>query len=164
MSLCMSGSTIIGGQSGGGVLVSTNNGDTWITEDSVLPLPTDQSLPVVTGLTLVDSTLFAGTEGGVFRADISWLSSVSHVNGFQSTFELTAYPNPTNSDLYVNYSSSIQKPEISLFNILGERVMSVDGDGSGQTRLNVTSLAPGIYELVLRGGEQTATQTVIIER
>jgi len=140
------------------VYLSVDRGKTWMRADSGL------AGSAVECFAIRGTTIFAGTDQGVYKADISNYLAVSEQSTPESELSFSAYPNPANTEILLDYSSLVLKSEISLFNILGEQVMSIVGDGSGRASLNVASLPPGVYELVLRDGEQSATQTVIVER
>ncbi len=81
---------------------------------------------------------------------------------------LTAYPNPTNGQA-LNVSlelAAAQETTFDLVNTLGQRVSSNTRNlraGSNQLQLPTTGVAGGIYQLVVRGGDQPAlVQRVVI--
>ncbi len=81
---------------------------------------------------------------------------------------LSAYPNPTNGQA-LNVSlelANAQETTFDLVNTLGQRVSTATRSlraGSNQLQLPTTGVAGGIYQLVVRGGDQpTLVQRVVV--
>src|SRR5436190_23140136 len=88
-------------------------------------------------------------------------SSVAQDKQQQNTIEgLSLYPNPVNSGkIYISSKTSSEK-EITIFDVLGKKVLQAFISGK---ELNISSLTPGIYIIQIREGEATATRKLIVE-
>jgi hypothetical protein len=105
----------------------------------------------ITALLINDKYIFAGTNGrGIFRAKLSDFG-ITDVKENTTKQVIIIYPNPASDFLYINSSNIIGK-EISIYDILGNKLMLVKTE-STETRLNVESLPRGVY--LIRIGEQT---------
>ncbi len=69
------------------------------------------------------------------------------------------YPNPVNGILFVNGGSAEYTYE--MFNGMGQRV--AEGKASGNTQINVNSMAKGVYFLRLTSGTQIRMEKVVVE-
>lgn len=79
----------------------------------------------------------------------------------------SAYPNPSNSLLSIDYFIQNKKEiTVSMYNLMGERVMKkVLGEqipGTYHTIVNVSNFSPGIYMVELLSGRKKVSQTVIV--
>jgi hypothetical protein len=75
---------------------------------------------------------------------------------------LTALPNPARDELRVRCGQAREGAGISLFNLLGERMLSANAGESGESVLDVSTLCAGVYLLRLRGFAGVATRTVMV--
>ncbi len=88
--------------------------------------------------------------------------------GAEAQKALSAYPNPTNGQaLNVGLElANAQETTFDLVNTLGQRVSTATRSlraGSNQLQLPTTGVAGGIYQLVVRGGDQpTLVQRVVV--
>jgi hypothetical protein len=104
------------------------------------------------------SEITAGGDLGTPGAANGFTLSVS-----QQTIEgFAAFPNPVNGNGLTIRSSSIDKKEVALFNVLGRRVFTQSFTGTQDT-FDVSNLSSGIYILKVTEGTKNATVKVVIE-
>ncbi|WP_397445137.1 T9SS type A sorting domain-containing protein [Polaribacter sp. R77954] len=72
------------------------------------------------------------------------------------------YPNPVTNNQFTITSNSIEIKEISIFNVIGKRVLSTSVVGTKST-IDVSSIASGLYILKVTEGNKTATSKLVIE-
>ncbi|MEJ7664640.1 MAG: T9SS type A sorting domain-containing protein [Hymenobacter sp.] len=108
-------------------------------------------------------------------ADIDYVNITPTTNvvtaaraGAEAQKALSAYPNPTNGQA-LNVSlelASAQETTFDLVNALGQRVSTATRSlraGSNQLQLPTTGVAGGMYQLVVRSGDQpTLVQRVVV--
>ncbi|GAB5533940.1 MAG: hypothetical protein Rubg2KO_01890 [Rubricoccaceae bacterium] len=80
-----------------------------------------------------------------------------------------AYPNPTASALTVPYRLASSSPvELAVFDVLGRRVIELvkarQIEGAHTAELNASTLAPGVYVVRLRAGDETRTTRITVVR
>ncbi len=153
------GSTIFAGTQNG-VYFSGNKGDSWTQANDGLR---DSS---VYALGVIGTELFAGTKsGGVYRADISWANSAVAVHSSEkSAMSLQVRPNPVSEKITLTYDSGDEKGMLTLYNALGERMLSCQAEGTGNASLNMLPLPAGMYMLQLRCGAKLAQKPVMVLR
>ncbi len=72
------------------------------------------------------------------------------------------YPNPFTNNIQISSSDDIEIKEISLFNVLGDRIQIFEVSNKSKTSLNASSLPSGVYFLkVLTSDYQEITYKVI---
>ena len=69
------------------------------------------------------------------------------------------YPNPTSSQIYLNFISPIIKFEVSLFDEIGNQVLI-----SNQKKIDISSLSNGIYVLNIKTDTWQKSQKIIINK
>lgn len=145
-----------------GVYFTTNNGDLWKTMNTGLPAS------YVNALVACGNTLFAGLSyDGVYRADISSITAVAeHTIPQTPILSLNASPNPASNELRVQYNAANSNAEISLCNVLGERVMFVgkQSNEGGHAEFDIAVLPVGMYSLTLRSGNAAVSRLVMVVR
>jgi hypothetical protein len=79
---------------------------------------------------------------------------------------VTMYPNPASSEVFINLNTTIQSDvSIELFNSLGQKLQQIsESEMAGKTQgvLNVSEYATGIYFVKIKSGNSTATKKLII--
>ena len=106
--------------------------------------------------------LYFGTSSqGLYEMDV--IVSVEEVNSLLNDFVLyPLYPNPFNSSVTVKYYLPIASDiEISVYNILGQRVKVIDlfrDKGINEERINFDQMSAGIYFIYIRGKDFYAVQ------
>lgn len=80
---------------------------------------------------------------------------------------VTMYPNPASSEVFINLNSSVQSNvSIELYNSLGQRLQYIsENEMAGKTQgvLNVTEYATGIYFVKIKSGDATAIKKLIVQ-
>ncbi|WP_445749089.1 T9SS type A sorting domain-containing protein [Polaribacter sp.] len=72
------------------------------------------------------------------------------------------YPNPVTSDNFTITSNSGDKKEVTIFNVLGKKVLSTSFSGT-KADINVAAISSGIYILKVSEGEKAAISKLIIK-
>ena len=72
------------------------------------------------------------------------------------------YPNPITNGSFTITSNSADKKEVTIFNVLGKKVLSTSFSGT-KADINVAAISSGIYILKVSEGEKTATSKLIIK-
>ena len=88
-------------------------------------------------------------------------------NLIPSSFQISAYPNPFNSTVNFNFTLATSGiTDISLYNILGEKVSTILSDyknsGSYSISYNADYLTSGIYLALLTQGSNSSIQKIIL--
>ena len=93
------------------------------------------------------------------------------VDNFQnlipSSFQISAYPNPFNSIVTLNFTLPTSGiTEISLYNMLGEKISTLLSDyknsGSYSNSYNASKLSSGIYLVLLTQGSKNSIKKIIL--
>ncbi|TXD54225.1 T9SS type A sorting domain-containing protein [Polaribacter sp. IC063] len=80
----------------------------------------------------------------------------------ENTIEgFTTYPNPVTNNIFTIKSNSSETKEVSIFNVLGKRVLSSRFSGI-QSNVDVSSISAGLYILKVTEGTKTATSKLVI--
>lgn len=74
----------------------------------------------------------------------------------------TTYPNPVTKGNFVITSSSIDKKQVSIYNMLGKQVFSSSFSGV-KSEIDVTSISSGIYILRVTENNKIATKKLVIK-
>ncbi|MBA3706269.1 MAG: T9SS type A sorting domain-containing protein, partial [Bacteroidetes bacterium] len=124
-------------------------------------------------LTAVSPYANLGTDGKDLGADIDSIAFASIydcnaqtaiIDANQSENHFQIYPNPSNDKLTVSFHN-INKPELKIFNALGEEVFSQKISNSLQTTIDISQFHSGIYFIRVTGDNQTSvTQKTVVTR
>jgi N-acetylneuraminic acid mutarotase len=71
-----------------------------------------------------------------------------------------AYPNPTRDFVLLSLPASLPKANVTIYNALGEKVKSEQLEGA---RCDLTSLAPGVYNLEITSGDYHSNERIVKE-
>jgi hypothetical protein len=71
------------------------------------------------------------------------------------------YPNPVTNNIFAVKSNSADTKQVSIFNVLGKRVLSSSITGV-QADIDVSSISAGLYILKVTEGTKTATSKLVI--
>lgn len=106
---------------------------------------------------VIEGRTNAGTESFWFD-NIMFVQSVG--TPAQTKNEFSLYPNPTSSG-YVNIISTVGgTKDISIFNVLGRRVLTAQLNSD---RLNISALNSGVYIIKIVAGKASATKKLIVK-
>ncbi|MDN3723237.1 S8 family serine peptidase [Aequorivita sp. SDUM287046] len=78
---------------------------------------------------------------------------------------ITMFPNPASSEVFINLNTVRNNVSITLFNSLGQRlhvISEAEMTGKTQAVLNVSNYASGIYFVKIKSGENMATKKLIV--
>ena len=132
------------------VYISTNSGLNWRMFPNVFGYDYNNNGTLI--LETNNGYIYAGTQGqGIYRAKISDLLNILDVPYSNDVKKSLIYPNPTSDFLIIN-SSNMNGKNISIYDMLGNKLKSVAGSGD-EFRINIESLQTGIY--LIKIGELT---------
>ncbi|MBL0175292.1 MAG: T9SS type A sorting domain-containing protein [Ignavibacteria bacterium] len=164
------GSNLFAGIEGGdgGILLSTDQGNTWSSVGAGLGNASVLSL-ALTPEWMTPRRLFAGTASlRVWRRNVSDMVSTgietSVVHPSPSDLSLSVYPNPARDRLQVRYDPRHIPGEIEMFTVLGVRVERASTNEAGVAVFDVNTLPTGLYVLRLRSAAGSVFRRVTILR
>jgi hypothetical protein len=150
-----------------GLFVSSNKGDTWA--DVTYELM-QLGYSCFNSILIVDTNLFAGTYGGVWKRPLSELiTSVDKlVTSVPTQFSLDQnYPNPFNPSTTIKFElPRASLVNLSAFDILGRQVSVLVNErkdaGVYEVRFDGSSLASGVYFYRLQTGSFVDTKRLLL--
>jgi len=145
----------ISGSKAKGVFWSTDDGDSWLQDNSGLPPHWVWSLVVSPA-----GFVFAGTDsGGIFRTIQPVTAVESQRPSLPTSFVLGQnYPNPFNPSTTIRYGlPSRSQVTLAVYNTLGQQVATlVEGEqesGYHEVQFDASGLASGVYMYRLQAGD-----------
>jgi hypothetical protein len=116
-------------------------------------------------ITEIDFIVFAHTTVSAnFRVDnysSQAKSSSLSVSEFVNN-KFSVYPNPTNSSDVVNFSGdNIDANGVTIFNLLGKKVIIASQSELANKQINISSLAKGMYLLKIKTKDGVATKKIV---
>ena len=152
-SLTAHGKTLFAGTDEG-VYVSYNNGESWT--------PLFNGLHGIRILSLVvnDNIVYAGTSGkGIWKLDLSTLSSAEEQIHSHTGFTLSLSPNPNNGTLHIAlHNPNTDSPlSVEIFSMQGEKIIERRTEQNSFT-LDISHLPTGMYYLLARKGNYSSRQ------
>ncbi len=69
------------------------------------------------------------------------------------------FPNPVNDILYLENVSEIS--QISIYNIVGQKIITVNNNGSNNVNINTSEIHQGIYFVAIQNNDNTRTVKII---
>jgi hypothetical protein len=104
-----------------------------------------------------------------------WHFTVGNMGGvadkpFNVISGLSIYPNPSSSEINVSFNlNKSGNASLQLINALGETISNIFQNnyfdsGNHSLMINTSALPPGLYLLILRSGNETTTEKVVIIR
>lgn len=111
------------------------------------------------------NTAAANTCGCVYDIKPKRLSGDSQTNEIETSGFLEMYPNPASQEINIVVEDFEGKTVLNVINVLGEQVISRDVQLKGEPlySIDVNTLAPGIYKIVLMNNNQLSSGTFIKE-
>ncbi|MBR9832911.1 T9SS type A sorting domain-containing protein [bacterium] len=76
---------------------------------------------------------------------------------------LTAYPNPATSNLTIKNTTASNLSKVSLYNMLGEQILSFDLKSNESKTMDVSNLSKGIYFINYMDGDKATSKKVIVQ-
>lgn len=139
-----------------GVLSSDNNGNSWEPFDDNMP-------PVVVTDIHIDQAsqyMYAGTYGrSMYKVDISD-NALSNEEVELMATSLKIFPNPAENEINVSVGDSTFVGSLSIYNMLGQ--LKIDSVlSAGESLVDITSLASGMYIVQAEVGGKTLSQKLI---
>jgi hypothetical protein len=165
--LTVSGGILFAGATGnGGMFRLSDNGMTWV------PVNIGLTNQYVYALAVIGNTLFAGTYGGgVFKANISGLSSVTSFTNtsVEGLTVRSAKPNPANDATTLEYEIvSGGRLSFTVSDMSGRTQITLDmgyvGAGIHDVCVPTADLASGSYIVALRCGSALGTKQILVVR
>lgn len=136
------------------------NGDTnWIS------LIADVPSKCINTITRDSNYIYCGTQGGLFRAKLSDFGITSVDDNITSESNLfDIYPNPANTKITISSSEKFEKADISIFNLIGEKVASFQCNLSENQSLDISNLDAGIYYCMIQSSKFYEYKKLVIVR
>lgn len=100
------------------------------------------------------------TEGAVWDIDNVVISSTTGISEISDNFNV--FPNPVVSDL--NISSKINIKNITVSNVIGQKVLNISNINADNYTLNVADLTKGVYLVNIENIDGTSIVTKIVKR
>lgn len=76
--------------------------------------------------------------------------------------QVNVYPNPTDEVLNIDLSSvTTEEVSVQLFDLTGKLLATVDNQAGKKLEINMSNLAKGIYQVVLKSASASSTQRVV---
>ena len=108
----------------------------------------------------------AATQGNIYIDDIS-ISTVLATSSEALLRAVTVFPNPSATglfDLDIHGANAKGSLEVLVTNTLGQRVYAGSARDNTTNRLDLSSLAPGLYHLLVRTGDDFLTRQIAIAK
>jgi len=173
---CKDNILIAGGTNTNKLFVSSDTGNTWEDKSKELDF-----LGAVTSLCSDEKYLYAGTQSGVWKRDLSEIiTSVENEKGslLSDLYLSQNYPNPFNPTTTISYSIPVVETGhapslhvlLKVYDVLGREVATLVNEakpaGNYHVNFNAGSacggLTSGIYFYTLKAGEFTQTKKLIL--
>jgi hypothetical protein len=74
----------------------------------------------------------------------------------------TIFPNPAKNQFTIQFTGD-GVADVAIFNIFGQRILTVPSTTSGKVQVDVTGWAKGLYVIKISRGDKTESQRVIVE-
>ncbi|MBK9319267.1 MAG: T9SS type A sorting domain-containing protein [Bacteroidetes bacterium] len=135
-----------------GILYTSNSGKTWtsangMTNNNIL------SLEII-------GTKFCGTLGGGVVKNGSLLTALDEAEKTGLQFQL--FPNPANEEINIQFqNSSVYSKNISISNLVGEKMIQRALYQEKQLKINIEHLQPGIYFINSSGEKGSSAQKFV---
>lgn len=99
--------------------------------------------------------LYVGANSNNVANNSGWIFTACLPTDIEENYdnELALYPNPATNQLSLT-NSQLSIKEIEIYNTVGEKVLSQKPTAKNQQQINVSELAPGIYFVKLKNGQQ----------
>lgn len=139
---------------GGGPAFSTDQGASWTIKGNGLVTNQDKN---IYSFALVGQTLFAAAMSGVWKYDVPTETSLAERGMSES---ISIYPNPVlHGILHVSGGKSLNG-SVTVINAIGQ-VAIKQAMINGQTDIDLTGSAKGIYTVIVNSGEHFSTYKVV---
>lgn len=136
------------GSGASGIYISTDKGNTWLQRKSGLTFKGNNGFtPGVFKFYTISDTILVGTEGGIYRAAIQEIINGVGIKDID-IYKSMLFPNPVCDELTI---SQIPYGVVSyeIFDIFGNRVLSLETIHELPLQIDVSMLTPGLYFLKL---------------
>ncbi|MCB0506855.1 MAG: T9SS type A sorting domain-containing protein [Chitinophagales bacterium] len=140
---------------------------TFVLSNSTL---TDASIGYRSTSTLADINddgileLIAGNiSGGLFLFSGAPNAFPTAIKTSKNEIKFSVFPNPSNSNIFIQQNELKSNYQVQLFNILGQEVLNKNYNGEQAIMLNLIEIPNGIYLLKISDKEKTGIQKIIIQ-
>jgi hypothetical protein len=170
--LATEGRTIVAGTSAG-MLVSQDEGATWVRSTRGLPNIAAQYDADITSAMILGDTLLAGTNRtGVWRSSLAGTATPveSSLHDTPGTLRLEQnYPNPFNPSTTITYHLARRTDvTLTIFSLLGEQMLQFQyreqDAGQHEVQISGVTLSSGVYFFRLQTAGETITRKMIVLR
>ena len=80
----------------------------------------------------------------------------------EASLNFNLYPNPVSDVLNIEYASN-GPVQLKIFNAMGELVYEKNNTTISRLNIDISNLSSGIYTVSLRGENQSASRTIVVE-
>ncbi|PQJ82572.1 T9SS type A sorting domain-containing protein [Polaribacter glomeratus] len=111
-----------------------------------------------------DNMVFAATHGrGIFSGQFK--AGTLNVNTeIFATSKVKVFPTISNGEVFVTSAKNIDKTELNVYNLVGQKVHSeIINISNAKKRLNLSGLKPGMYLVKMNKGGMKTSQKIIIQ-
>lgn len=114
----------------------------------------------ITSLSILDSAIAGIGNGAIFSLFIC--NSASGIVDYKMKDQLNIYPNPANNQFIIE-DPNLANSEISLTNVLGQKINIAPMIQSNKAIINVSELPKGFYTISLLDGENVHTKKIVLQ-
>ncbi len=100
------------------------------------------------------------SEGAVWDIDNVVISEPSSINEINNN--LSVFPNPVYTDLNITGKSNIKN--INVLNVIGQKVLNINGINADNYKLNVADLTNGVYIINIENADGTSVVTKFVKK
>ena len=90
------------------------------------------------------------------------VSLCTELNEVSQLSEIDLYPNPTNSELNIDFAD-LSKKTVEIWDLLGKKIYSTTISDNLNLNINVSSFNKGIYTVVIKGDNLMVTKKLIVD-
>lgn len=119
---------------------------------------------VAIGTTTITVTADDGNGGTVSDDFVLTIEDASSTSNLQPIEGLRVAPNPTNGQVTLNYTETIQNGQVKIYNTVGTLVQQRTINNENQINLDISNIANGLYLVVIENEEKGQRSVVSISK
>lgn len=103
---------------------------------------------------------FYDKEGNIFFKTVDNITGSNELNASNFEEMVKVYPNPANSNVFVDISTNDTENEVILYDMLGQTIVQRVFK-ENRTQISLLKLKPGIYFLLIQAGSASGTYKIV---
>ena len=115
----------------------------------------------VTGNVVISITGNSLSSNRVIFDDLSWTCAASLGVNQLNEKSFTIYPNPSNGNVKINFTNSIEKRSVQVFSVLGQKVF--ENEYANSSSVVITNLPIGVYIVKVTENAKSVSKKLIIK-